>query len=125
MGRTPWVERVGRLGDGFDVVVGGAGTLRVSAAELARPGVAPGAHLRVVSEPGPAARAGVSAGDLPEAPWPAGRQDPRRGHSRHVPSGRIELTQPPRCLPQRPDQRRRSVAYRSMVQARTAAVPTT
>src|SRR5664280_2649953 len=32
-------------GDGFDVVVGGAGTLRVSAAELARSGVAPGAHL--------------------------------------------------------------------------------
>jgi len=53
MGRIPWVERVGRLGDGFDVVVAGAGT------ELARPGVAPGAHLRVVPEPGPAARAGA------------------------------------------------------------------
>jgi hypothetical protein len=35
-------------GNGFDVVVGGGGTLSVPAAELARHGVAPGAHLRVV-----------------------------------------------------------------------------
>ena len=53
-------------GDGFDVVVGGAGTLRVSAAELARPGVAPGAHLRVVPEPGPAARAGARPAARPK-----------------------------------------------------------
>src|SRR5664280_1397181 len=72
-GRTPWVERVGRLGDGFDVVVGGAGTLRVSAAELARPGVAPGAHLRVVPEPGPAARGSLAASvdDHPAVEWGA------------------------------------------------------
>src|SRR5664280_2087201 len=53
-GRTPWVERVGRLGDGFDVVVGGAGTLRVSAAELARPGVA---RAQSAARPGRGVRA--------------------------------------------------------------------
>ena len=37
---------------GFDVVVGGDGTRSVPAAELARHGVAPGAHLRVGTGPG-------------------------------------------------------------------------
>jgi len=40
-------------GDGFEVVVGGDGSLTVPAAEMARYGVAPGAHLRVVPEPDP------------------------------------------------------------------------
>jgi hypothetical protein len=42
--------------DGFDVVVGGDGTLRVSAAELARHGVTPGSHLRIVPESDPRSR---------------------------------------------------------------------
>jgi hypothetical protein len=37
-------------GDGFEVVVGSDGALTVPAAELARHGVRPGAHLRVVAE---------------------------------------------------------------------------
>jgi hypothetical protein len=36
--------------DGFDVVVSDDGTLTVPAAELARHGVQPGAHLRLVPE---------------------------------------------------------------------------
>lgn len=36
--------------DGFDVVVGEDGALTVPATELARHGVAPGAHLRLVPE---------------------------------------------------------------------------
>jgi hypothetical protein len=42
--------------DGFDVVVGSDGTLTVPAAELARHGVRPGSHLRLVPEPVPARR---------------------------------------------------------------------
>jgi hypothetical protein len=38
--------------DGFEVVVGSDGTLTVPAAELARHGVRPGAHLRLVAEDG-------------------------------------------------------------------------
>ena len=37
-------------GDGLQVVVGSDGTLMVPAAELARHGVRPGAHLRLVVE---------------------------------------------------------------------------
>lgn len=37
-------------GDGLEVVVGSDGTLMVPAAELARHGVRPGAHLRLVVE---------------------------------------------------------------------------
>jgi hypothetical protein len=36
--------------DGFEVVVGNDGTLTVPAAELARHGMRPGAHLRLVPE---------------------------------------------------------------------------
>lgn len=38
--------------DGFEVVVGSDGSLTVSASELARHGVRPGAHLRLVVEDG-------------------------------------------------------------------------
>jgi hypothetical protein len=86
--------------------VGGA------AAELARPGVAPGAHLRVVSEPGPAAHAGARPAARPRLRGRLVGKIP----AEDIHGGRIELTQPPPCLPQPPDQRRRSVAYRSMVQ---------
>src|SRR4051794_13757216 len=37
-------------GDGFEVVVGSDGALTVPAAELARHGVRPGAHLRLVPD---------------------------------------------------------------------------
>ena len=37
-------------GDGFEVVVGSDGVLTVPAAELARHGVRPGTHLRLVPE---------------------------------------------------------------------------
>ncbi len=36
--------------DGFEVIVGGDGTLTVPAAELARHGVLPGTHLRLIPE---------------------------------------------------------------------------
>lgn len=39
------------IGEGFDVVVGTDGALTVPAEELARHGVRPGAHLRLVQEP--------------------------------------------------------------------------
>jgi hypothetical protein len=38
-------------GEGFEVVVGTDGILRVPAEELARHGVRPGAHLRLVHQP--------------------------------------------------------------------------
>jgi hypothetical protein len=38
--------------DGFEVVVGSDGSLTVPASELARHGVRPGAHLRLVVEDG-------------------------------------------------------------------------
>jgi hypothetical protein len=40
-------------GEGFEVVVGTDGVLRVPAEELARHGVRPGAHLRLVHQPQP------------------------------------------------------------------------
>ncbi len=43
-------NRPAGTGDGFEVVVGSDGALTVPAAELARHGVRPGAHLRVVAE---------------------------------------------------------------------------
>jgi hypothetical protein len=56
-------------GDGFEVVVGSDGALTVPAAELARHGVRPGAHLRVVPEQQPAGErkrmAGALAGSVP------------------------------------------------------------
>ena len=54
-------------GDGFEVVVGSDGTLTVPAAELARLGVRPGAHLRLVvdsTEDDDKPRRGRSAGKL-------------------------------------------------------------
>ncbi|MGH3767132.1 MAG: hypothetical protein ACRDS0_18865 [Pseudonocardiaceae bacterium] len=46
--------------DGFEVVVGSDGTLSAPAAELARHGVHPGAHLRLVlHQPQPAKRKSV------------------------------------------------------------------
>jgi hypothetical protein len=53
--------------DGFEVVVGSDGALTVPAAELARLGVRPGAHLRLVvdaSAQGDKPRPGRSAGKL-------------------------------------------------------------
>jgi hypothetical protein len=55
-------------GDGFEVVVGSDGTLSVPADELARHGVPPGAHLRVVPEHDPPERKfmmGALEGTLP------------------------------------------------------------
>jgi hypothetical protein len=56
-------------GDGFEVVVGSDGVLTVPAAELARHGVRPGAHLRLVPEERPAGErkrmAGALAGSVP------------------------------------------------------------
>jgi hypothetical protein len=56
-------------GDGFEVVVGNDGALTVPADELARHGVRPGAHLRVVPEEQPARErkrmAGALAGSVP------------------------------------------------------------
>ncbi|MCA1604294.1 MAG: hypothetical protein LC775_02150 [Acidobacteria bacterium] len=43
-------------GEGFEVVVDPDGALRVPAEELARYGVRPGAHLRLVHEPQPRER---------------------------------------------------------------------
>jgi hypothetical protein len=43
----------GSNGDGFEVVVGTDGSLSVTADELARHGVRPGAHLRLVQVPQP------------------------------------------------------------------------
>lgn len=54
--------------DGFDVVVGSDGTLNVPAGELARHGLRPGAHLRVVPEQRAGKRKsmlGALAGTLP------------------------------------------------------------
>jgi hypothetical protein len=42
-------------GEGFEVVVGTDGALTVPAEELARHGVRPGTHLRLVQEPQPRA----------------------------------------------------------------------
>jgi hypothetical protein len=49
--------------DSFEVVVSSDGSLMVPAAELARHGVRPGAHLRLV-KPEVAGRGGRSAGKL-------------------------------------------------------------
>ena len=46
-------ERHESNGDGFEVVVGTDGSLNVPADELARHGVRPGAHLRLVQVPQP------------------------------------------------------------------------
>ena len=43
-------------GEGFEVVVDPDGALRVPAGELARHGVRPGTHLRLVHEPPPRQR---------------------------------------------------------------------
>ncbi len=52
-------------GDGFEVVVDSDGTLSVPAAELARHGFRPGAHLRLMPEEStPKRRPGRSAGKL-------------------------------------------------------------
>jgi len=56
-------------GNGFEVVVGSDGALTVPAAELARHGVRPGAHLRLVPEQQPRGErkrmAGALAGRVP------------------------------------------------------------
>ena len=56
-------------GNGFEVVVGSDGALTVPAAELARRGVRPGAHLRLVPEEQPTGEpkrmAGALAGSVP------------------------------------------------------------
>jgi hypothetical protein len=59
--------------DGIEVVVGSDGALMVPAAELARHGVNPGAHLRlVVSSSGGSRRGGRSAGSLAHLTSPEG-----------------------------------------------------
>lgn len=50
--------------DSFEVVVSSDGSLTVPAAELARHGVRPGAHLRLVKPEGVGRRGGRSAGKL-------------------------------------------------------------
>jgi hypothetical protein len=57
-------------GDGFDVVVSDDGTLTVPAAELARHGVRPGTHVRLVPaqrSPRPRRLAGALADTVPPA----------------------------------------------------------
>jgi hypothetical protein len=51
-------------GEGFEVVVGTDGALRVPAEELARHGVRPGAHLRLVHQPQPPAQRRRARGAL-------------------------------------------------------------
>jgi hypothetical protein len=51
-------------GEGFEVVVGTDGILRVPAEELARHGVRPGAHLRLVHQPQPQAQRRRARGAL-------------------------------------------------------------
>lgn len=51
-------------GEGFEVVVGTDGDLRVPAEELARHGLRPGAHLRLVHQPQPPAQRRRARGAL-------------------------------------------------------------
>ena len=56
--------------DGFEVVVGSDGALTVPAAELARHGVRPGAHLRLMPEQRPVGERKRMAGALADSVSP-------------------------------------------------------